>query len=265
MEIDQDNSFPSSESGRFHQHRVDANALTLDAAGVARGMGYCRPASQTAGASSSDSSRQRSMPAYVAEIVEAMLARGRELIDARWMWVVVPVAFGAEGDELVCEPPVRATLKVGKYVCSQLRGSAAVAAFVVTIGGRLEEEARAMMRDVDPLGGYVLDTVGSMAAEALADLLEAEVAAFAQESGHNITNRFSPGYCSWETTGQQALFSLFPSDCPAGITLGPSSLMSPIKSVSGVIGLGENVEHRPYACDLCSMKACHQRLTESRF
>ncbi len=261
MESNSNNSPPAPVSSGWHQQSVDADALTLDATVLARGLGYDRPAGSPAATSASESSNPRPMAAQIAETAEAMLERGRELIDARWAWIVVPVRIDAEQHGLVCESPFSATLAVGRLVRSQLHGSAAVAAFVVTIGSRLEEEARTMMHNGDPLGGYVLDTVGSMAAEAEADLLEAEVFAFARETGHKITHRFSPGYCSWETVGQQALFSLFPSNLPAGVSVNQSSLLSPTTSVSGAIGTGEKVKCRPYPCDLCPNKECLQRLS----
>jgi len=32
--------------------------------------------------------------------------------------------------------------------------------------------------------------------------------------------------------------------------------MDPIKSVSGIIGIGENVRFNPYTCNLCDNKNC---------
>jgi cobalamin-dependent methionine synthase I len=106
--------------------------------------------------------------------------------------------------------------------------------------------------------GYGLDAVGSAAAEACADSLESEVRAVAAAAGWKITNRLSPGYCGWVTQEQQKLFSLLPGD-PCGIRLSSSSLMSPIKSVSGVIGLGPNVRYLDHMCDTCDMTTCYKR------
>jgi hypothetical protein len=74
-------------------------------------------------------------------------------------------------------------------------------------------------------------------------------------SGMKITNRYSPGYCSWNVSEQKKLFSLLPEGC-CGITLSASSLMSPIKSISGIIGMGRSVEFKEYVCEICSMKDC---------
>lgn len=50
---------------------------------------------------------------------------------------------------------------------------------------------------------------------------------------------------------------------PAGVcdvTLTESCLMYPIKSVSGLIGFGEQVKNKVHECDLCDKRAeCLQR------
>lgn len=202
------------------------------------------------------------VPAHLREKLVTSLARGRELLEPQWHWRAVPVRFTPQPDVLnTVDPSV--TLNVGPLIRNQLRGAEALAGFVGTIGSRLETEARKLMAAGSVLDGYLLDAVGSVAAEAVADLLEEEIRAIASKIGWNITNRFSPGYCSWPTADQQSLFALLPPQ-PAGVTLNASSLMSPIKSISGVIGLGPSVEYRPYFCDLCTMTTCHQRLIASR-
>ena len=73
------------------------------------------------------------------------------------------------------------------------------------------------------------------------------------------TNRFSPGYCGWHVSEQQRLFRLFGTESPCGVSLTDSSLMVPIKSVSGVIGLGPEVRKLEYSCGLCDYKDCYKR------
>ena len=46
-----------------------------------------------------------------------------------------------------------------------------------------------------------------------------------------------------------------------GVQLTPSSLMIPIKSVSGIIGLGESVRYLAYTCGICQKKDCYKRPT----
>ena len=89
--------------------------------------------------------------------------------------------------------------------------------------------------------------------------MEEALQAFIDKTGWKHTNRFSPGYCGWHVSEQQRLFSLFPTANPCGIRLTDSSLMIPIKSVSGIIGIGKNVRHLDYSCGLCNYSKCYKK------
>ena len=105
---------------------------------------------------------------------------------------------------------------------------------------------------------FIVDTIGSEIAEKAADSLEIELQKIVQQNDWKITNRYSPGYCDWQVSEQQKLFSLLPEHF-CGISLTESSLMIPIKSVSGIIGLGPDVKREEYQCSICDMKDCFRR------
>ena len=94
-----------------------------------------------------------------------------------------------------------------------------------------------------------------MIADKVADLIQEEVNTIALSEGRGITNRYSPGYCSWNIREQRGIFDLLPSD-EIGVKLLPSFLMKPIKSVSGIIGIGKGKVPGPYMCDMCNMTNC---------
>jgi hypothetical protein len=81
--------------------------------------------------------------------------------------------------------------------------------------------------------------------------------------GMKITNRYSPGYCGWNVSEQHKLFSLL-EDNYCGISLNESALMQPIKSVSGIIGIGEKVRFNKYTCNLCDQQNCLYRNSKYR-
>ena len=99
--------------------------------------------------------------------------------------------------------------------------------------------------------------MGSVLAEACVARLEQQL-----DSDLNVphTLPYSPGYCGWRVTEQHLLFGMLP-DRPCGIELTESSLMYPIKSVSGIIGIGSRVERKPYGCAICRNTACYKRRT----
>jgi cobalamin-dependent methionine synthase I len=77
-------------------------------------------------------------------------------------------------------------------------------------------------------------------------------------SGYKITNRYSPGFCGWQTSEQFKIFKLFPANF-CGVTLTESAVMNPIKSVSGLFGVGQHVEYHEYHCELCDAVNCIYR------
>lgn len=147
---------------------------------------------------------------------------------------------------------------VGKTVAKELRNSTSAAFFICTAGEGISRRSQELISGDDPVFGYVFDLLGSMIVESATDQLQSEIRQVALGRGLAITNRYSPGYCKWSVADQHKLFSFFPPEC-CGISLTKSALMHPIKSVSGIIGLGEQVAYREYTCALCSQVDCIHR------
>ncbi len=147
--------------------------------------------------------------------------------------------------------------------------SSHLALFAVTLGPVLSEKVTELFDNGDYASGYMLDSVSSFAADRLSVLiaqnLQSELAA--AESGKSTLRvlSYSPGYCGWHISGQRKLFEVL---CPQeiGITLNESCLMSPIKSVSGVLIAGHGKIHEfansyPF-CDTCRTKSCIGRMRD---
>lgn len=147
---------------------------------------------------------------------------------------------------------------IGKTVAKELRNSTSAAFFICTAGDGISRRSQDLLKGDNPVLGYVFDVLGSMIVEAATDLLQLEIKRIALSEGLAITNRYSPGYCNWSVADQHKLFSFFPKNC-CGIRLTHSALMHPIKSVSGIIGIGAYVSFREYTCDLCSQVDCFHR------
>jgi hypothetical protein len=147
---------------------------------------------------------------------------------------------------------------VRKIVFNQLKKSESLAVFLCTAGPDIGKRSRKAMKEGDMLKGYIYDVIGSMVVEAAADLMQDSLEEAMLISGKKITNRFSPGYCGWDVSEQHKLFSLMDNN-HCGIILSASALMDPMKSVSGIIGIGNSVKKLPYTCGLCNMKDCIYR------
>ena len=155
-------------------------------------------------------------------------------------------------------------LHVGRIISRQLRGSEAFALFVATAGAEFEDLQMRLKGDDDMVRTFIADSFGSVIAERTADIMEECLQGELDGRGWRHTNRFSPGYCGWHVSEQQRLFPLFGVERPCGVRLTESSLMVPIKSVSGVIGLGPGVRKLEYSCGLCDYKDCYKRKRPAR-
>ena len=129
----------------------------------------------------------------------------------------------------------------------------------VQIGPAMENWAKKLFVDGDAALSYLIDTVASITVDQATDVLHDYIEKRMKMYGLKITNRFSPGYCDWSVSEQHLLFSFLPANF-CGITLTESSLMVPIKSVSGIIGIGKTVKRVDYSCDICGMKDCRYRV-----
>jgi cobalamin-dependent methionine synthase I len=127
-----------------------------------------------------------------------------------------------------------------------------------TAGKEISELSKTLLKGDDPVKGYIFDVLGSVTVEAAIDKIQQEISKMALLNGQFITNRYSPGYCQWSVGDQHKLFSFFPQNC-CGISLTDSALMRPIKSVSGIIGMGKEVKYRKYTCNLCNFTECFYR------
>lgn len=147
----------------------------------------------------------------------------------------------------------------GRIICRQLNSAKRFAIFVATVGQEYIDWTDAITARNDMFQTYVADCVGSQIVESTADYMEKVLQAELDEQGLKRTNRYSPGYCSWHVSCQPALFGLFPEPNPCGIELTDSCLMIPVKSVSGIIGIGPDVRFFPYSCGICTMQNCYRR------
>jgi Vitamin B12 dependent methionine synthase, activation domain. len=149
-------------------------------------------------------------------------------------------------------------LETGKMVEAYMRNANFYALFLCTAGEIFSELTKKYNDEGNYLEGYITDVLGSLTVENAMDKVQETLEQQATAEGMKITNRYSPGYCNWDVSGQKELFSLI-GDNPVEISLSKSCLMIPIKSVSGIIGIGENVKKQAYKCDICNNKECIYR------
>lgn len=152
-----------------------------------------------------------------------------------------------------------AVFHTGRIILHALRGATRFAVFTATAGTCFQQWMEELNRQDDMVDRYIADCIGSEIAEATVGYMQKHVAAACREEGDSITNRYSPGYCGWDIREQHLLFSLLNEENRCGIRLMNSGLMYPIKSVSGIIGIGKHVRQEKYGCPRCNYAHCFRR------
>ncbi|MCX8011359.1 MAG: methionine synthase [Ignavibacteria bacterium] len=224
----------------IYEYDIDINELSLSRDIIERGLGY-----------TSDT-----IPPNVSEVIDEMLNQIPEYLEMKAGFRILP-----ERDVKIDTATISCngiTFETGKIITKRLQHSETLAVFVTTAGEKLEKWSKELMSHSDMLKGFIVDSIGSEVAELAADWLERKLSELIQPKGWKITNRYSPGYCEWLVKEQHKLFSLLPQNF-CGIQLTESALMLPIKSVSGIIGLGKNVKQEDYQCSICDLEDCIRR------
>ncbi|MDR0541794.1 MAG: hypothetical protein LBH19_06235 [Dysgonamonadaceae bacterium] len=150
----------------------------------------------------------------------------------------------------------------GAQIASYMKGADYLALFACTAGAVFTDLAHRYNQAGDYLEAFVTDAIGSLTVEKAMDKIQTQLESNMQAQGLQISNRYSPGYCNWPVSGQRELFDQM-GEIPIAVSLTESCLMLPIKSVSGIIGVGANIRKRPYACRICKNKNCiHRKLIQ---
>ncbi|UCD57065.1 MAG: hypothetical protein JSV16_14820 [Candidatus Hydrogenedentota bacterium] len=152
--------------------------------------------------------------------------------------------------EALCLPNGR-TIDIGEslslessFLRNHLPKSKKAAIFLVTIGPELEESIRKEIDNGRTRKAYILDCLGSNAAESAAAVTHRVV----QEKFKLSMRRYSPGYNDWDISQQEILFEFLGRENAreVGVGLTPDFMMAPRKSVSGIIlPRTESKQHGP--------------------
>ncbi len=142
-----------------------------------------------------------------------------------------------------------------------------LALFAITMGSKISEEIEYLFNTDDFALGSMLDAAASLAADRSTIFLETyfndKISKDSAESSDNIVMSYSPGYCGWNINAQKKLFEYLKPG-KIGIKLNESFLMTPLKSVTGVLVRGDKEIHLFESsfsfCFSCIDKTCYDRM-----
>lgn len=221
--------------------KIDFDSLEINNTNIAEEIGY----------------ELNNIPSHFSEIIDEVLTEARTKSIIKAGYVIAPFKYYNNfKDEIIIGGQKIITDKI---VSSQLKKSDQAIIFLCSIGNEMENWSKNLFSEGDSVMGYLVDVTASTIVETVADNLHNQIELVSKKNNLSITNRYSPGYCNWSVAEQSKLFTFFPKDF-CGVTLSDSNLMGPIKSISGIIGIGEKVKYKEYICDRCGIKDCTQRI-----
>lgn len=153
--------------------------------------------------------------------------------------------------------------KPDSIIVHNLKESESFALLVGTVGEEMTDWMHSPEVTSDIMLSFIADSMGSVIAESIISWGMEHVAGTIKGYGLGITNSYSPGYCGWHVSEQHKFFGLL-TEGVCGISLCESGLMTPVKSVSSIIGIGEKAVKRDYICNICRKKDCYRRKYDHR-
>jgi hypothetical protein len=189
-------------------------------------------------------------------LVDEYLENANHLVDVSYSYIIRDVEW-AHGSIAFIEDSI---IFKSQVVAQLLERCEKVAVFALTIGNHLEEMVCLLAKERLLLQASVLDAIGSVATEKVADSVQDRISEVASANGLCTSRRFSPGYCDWNVGQQRMLFKAMNGNS-AGVRLTEGCLMLPQKSISGIIGIGsDNGSVESYnPCNTCKKQDCPGR------
>lgn len=140
------------------------------------------------------------------------------------------------------------------FLARKLSPASGLVVMASTIGCQVEDKAAEYYEAGKWLDSYLLDLAGSALAEAVLYAGFYRVEEQVSDLGLEITTPFQPGHSYWgDLTAQSLIFELL--DCAAvGITLTPSMVMIPKKSITAVSGVGRGFAAAEFHCSYCERR-----------
>ena len=132
------------------------------------------------------------------------------------------------------------TLRLGSPSLSlnkHLGGCDSVIVFAATLGIAIDRLI-ARYSKLSPAKALMLQAIGAERIEALCDKFEDDLT----ESGYVLCPRFSPGYGDLGLEFQKNIFAVLDCAKHIGVSISDSFVMSPSKSVTGIIGIKKRIE-----------------------
>ena len=139
----------------------------------------------------------------------------------------------------------------GDSIAAHLMGCTQVILLAATLSGNADRLIR--RKQISGMAEAIItDALASAAIEQVCDIAEAEIMKNFPDMQH--TRRFGLGYGDFPLEGQAAFLDILDAPKRIGVCVSPALMLTPMKSVTCVIGLGRQVmSGSRKTCEVCSL------------
>lgn len=177
--------------------------------------------------------------------------------DVRFIYRIFELS-SAEDDTIQIEHLRIQSQKLSK----NLKGCEKIVLFAVTLGTSVD----LLMRKYEITNiakAIVFQAAAAAYLEEWCNRLQKQLEKEQNKEGYYIRPRFSPGYGDFPIQHQKDVLQMLDAPKRIGLTMTDAYMLTPIKSVTAVIGLSrENVRCHQYGCEECTKTDCSYRRNE---
>lgn len=179
--------------------------------------------------------------------IEQARAKMRELAQVKFVYKRFALERTEKG---ICVQGTTLIL-TGKDIGEHLKGCSHCVLMAVTLGMAVQRQIAAVQHRSMAQALY-LDACATAAVEEACDFCEQELRR--QYPEERFTSRFSPGYGDLPLSLQNDFLNALDARRRIGLFLTSSGLLTPCKSVTAVLGVGEQAAGKERSCEVCSLR-----------
>lgn len=151
----------------------------------------------------------------------------------------------------------------GNFITKHLKNCCEAIIFLVTAGPVISKEIESAFKENDYLKAMILDGLADLAIENIIMQYWNRLVEDIKAEGLGITGFISPGHLDFGVDQQRSIFKILDGN-KIGLNLTDSCLIMPIKSASGLYGLGKGIgiSRDNHNCQHCTIHDCPYRTSE---
>src|SRR6056297_3672153 len=192
----------------------------------------------------------------IKKIVREEIEQTYPLLESRGKYQFLDIISISENGIIITEQDHK--FKISKKMIDLLKNAEYLILMVVTIGLETEKAVKDKFQHGNHVRAMALDAAGTVAVKTAGQWLNHFIKEKYSQVGLKFSRYFEPGSGDWDIREQKQIFEILKPE-RIGITLNPSFMMNPAKSLSWIRGAGFNLINSyrdEFSCQYCMLTDC---------